>query len=207
VSGDIGVKGALNAIESSAEKALGSWGKADGIPSQLYQWGERHNLHPLSGGDIHGLRKQQSFDTLKKRMGAIWWPPVTSSKEIPIIVGLTRKDDDELSIRIGLFRWIGNKPQAIGMRFEARHQDSEVHDFHHAQLWTHIRKGDEGSRIVDPQAWVPQEQPSFPLQAKNALELLWAASVSIYGKRDAATPFEGDDIEKGKIAKYVRELQ
>jgi hypothetical protein len=204
VSGDVGVKGALSAIESSAELSQRSWRKIDGVPSNFYQWGERNGLHLLSPPLLHGLRKQPDFDTLATRQGAIWWPPLVSTGEVPIIVGLSRKHDEELSIRLGLFQPDDDEPKAVGMRFETPHRDCDVHEFHHAQLWAHIRKGDQGSRIVDPDEWIPEKQPSFPLQAKNALELVWAAAVTVYGKRDATLPFEADTSKKGKLTEYVR---
>jgi hypothetical protein len=93
------------------------------------------------------------------------------------------------------------------MRFEAPHEGSDAHEFHHAQLWTYIRKGDEASRIVDPNIWIPEDQPSFPLQAKNPLELLWSAAVSVYGKGNAQRPFEANETVRGKIAEYVKKLR
>jgi hypothetical protein len=204
VSGDTGVEGALSAIESTAELSDRNWGRVEGVPPGFYEWGERNKLHLLRVPHLHGLRKLADFDTLTTGQGAIWWPPLVSTGEVPIIVGLSRKHDQELSIRIGLFQPDDDEPKAIGMRFETPHRDSDVHEFHHAQLWAHIRKGDQGSRIVDPDEWIPEKQPSFPLQAKNALELVWAAAVTVYGKRDATLPFEADTSKKGKLTEYVR---
>lgn len=206
MSGDLGVEGALSAIETSAELSQREWGQADGVPTSFYEWGSRSGLHLLPVSNLHGLRKQADFDTLAARQGAIWWPPLASTGEVPIIVGLTRKQGEELCIRIGLFQPNGDQPKAIGMRFETPHRGSDLHEFHHAQLWAHIRKGDQGGRIVDPDEWIPEQQPSFPLQAKNALDLVWAAAVAVYGKRDATLPFEADDSKKGKLTKYVREI-
>jgi hypothetical protein len=201
-----GVDGALHAIEVSAEQALGSRGETGGIPTALYQWGSSHGLGYAVPERLKHLRKEPSFDSLseQKGVGAVWWPPLTSG-EVPIIVGLKR-EGEEFAVRIGLFRMEGNTPRAIGMRFESPHGNSNDHCFHHAQLWTHIRKGVDATRIVDPGAWVPEDQPSFPLPAKNPLELVWAAAVSIYGKANAIRPFEADPAKKKKITQYLTRI-
>lgn len=204
MSGDDGVEGALSAIASSAELSERNWGKHVNVPTKFYRWGETSGMHPLSVAHIHGLRKQPDFDTLATGRGAIWWPPL-SSGEIPIIVGLTRKETEQLCIRIGLFRLTDDdRPKAIGMRFETPHRDGEIHRFHHSQLWARIRKGDEESRIVDPDEWMPEKQPSFPVNAASALDLVWAAAVTVYGMRDATLPFEADASKKGELTAYVR---
>lgn len=199
-----GVDGAIQAIEISAEQALGSRGERGGIPAALYQWGTFHGLKDAAIGRLKHLRKESSFDSLKESVGAVWWPALPS-EEVPIIVGL-KQDEQGFGVRIGLFKLEGEKPRAIGMRFEGPHRDSTDHCFHHAQLWTHIRKGVDASRIIDPDAWIPEEQPSFPLPAKNPLELIWAAAVSIYGKGDATRPFQADQDKKKKIAEYLARL-
>lgn len=197
----------MHAIQISAEQALGSRGKTDSIPPDLYQWATSFGLGDAIPDRLKHLRKESSFDSLSepKGVGAVWWPPLPSG-EVPIIVGLKR-EGEEFAVRVGLFRWEGNKPRAIGMRFESPHGNSNEHCFHHAQLWTHIRKGVDASRIVDPETWVPEDQPSFPLPAKNPLELVWAAAVSIYGKANAARPFEADQGKKEKIAGYLARIR
>jgi hypothetical protein len=198
-----GVDGAIHAIEVSALQSRNR-GESVGVPPILYEWGMLHGLKDAAAGHLKHLRKESSFDSLKENIGAVWWPPLPS-EEVPIIVGL-KQDEQGFGVRIGLFKLENEKPRAIGMRFEGPHEDSAAHCFHHAQLWTHIRKGVDASRIIDPDAWVPEEQPSFPLPAKNPLELVWAAAVSIYGKVDAIRPFEADQSKKKKITEYLARL-
>lgn len=198
-----GIDGAIHAIEVSAQQSL-SRGESMGIPSPLYEWGMLHGLKDAAPGRLKHLRKESSFDSLKESVGAIWWPPL-ASQEVPVIVGLKR-NGEEFGVRIGLFRLEDATPRAIGIRFEGPHEKSVHHGFHHAQLWTHIRKGVDASRIVDPQAWVPEKQPSLPLPVKNPLELIWAAAVSIYGKVDAVRPFEADQSKKKKLTEYLARL-
>jgi hypothetical protein len=72
----------------------------------------------------------------------------------------------------------------IGMRFETPEGDGGGHhDFHHAQLVREI-----GRRISLPNCplWLPDKQPSFPMDAEDPVELLVCTIASIYGARKIA---------------------
>lgn len=201
-----GVKGAMNAIAASAEQAFGTRGGQSGIPLELYQWGTARGLQEVPAGALRSLRRQPSFDSQASPAGAVWWPPLPRG-DVPVIVGLTLSERNGFGIRVGLVRWEkGEDPRGIGMRFEKPPEGSGRHNFPHAQLWKHIGKCDKASLLTRPDAWVPEEQPSFPLRVGSPLELLWAAAVSVYGKRDASCPFDGNDVERGKIAEYIEQL-
>jgi hypothetical protein len=69
----------------------------------------------------------------------------------------------------------------LGMRFETPSgQGGGAHDFHHAQLLSAL-----GRKVVLPNcpAWLPDSQPSFPLDASGPVELLICAIASNYGAK------------------------
>jgi hypothetical protein len=199
-----GIEAAIATVAATAEVYAGTRFEKD-VEPDLVQWAGERGLLPASSKQFEALRRCEVFDSLKLRMGAIWWPPLIDTGEQPIVVGLTRQDQ-EFGIRIALIRWLGTDARGFGMRFEEPHRGSDAHCFRHAQLWAELHRKEETSRLADPEAWVPEKQPSFPLQAADALELLWAAAVSIYGKAGATAPFVGDQQALTKLGGYLNSL-
>lgn len=137
------------------------------------------------------------FDTLTARLGAIWWPPTNdeNGELMPVICGVSRQGQ-AFSIRLGIIRpGAAGELDGVGVRFETSHGVGHAgpsrHDFHHAQLFSHAAKGDAATRLTRAGQWVPEQQPSIPVTASNALDLVWATAVSAYGRRDAYAPFNG----------------
>ena len=71
--------------------------------------------------------------------------------------------------------------QLFALRFETDEGDhcsgAGTHDFCHAQLCADINK--RVTKVVD--SWIPDSQPSFPLDAGNQMELVLCMLVSLYG--------------------------
>ena len=72
---------------------------------------------------------------------------------------------------------------SIGMRFETPEDPDGggMHDFHHAQLVKSVAK-----MIPLPNCpiWLPDKQPSFPLDARDPVQLLICAITSVYGAKE-----------------------
>lgn len=71
--------------------------------------------------------------------------------------------------------------QSLGIRFETDEGDVEgspgSHDFCHAQLCNNINKHVGGLSS----SWVPESQPSIPLDADNQISLVLCMLTSLYG--------------------------
>lgn len=201
-----GVKGAINAIAVTAERSLGAHPEQNGIHPKLIEWCLQRGLREAHSQAVRRLKSEADFDSYERRVGVVWWPPLPMTHKVPVIVGLTFNDVHGFGVRVALFQLEEEKgdPHGIGMRFEGPHTESDDHNFHHAQLWTRLEKGEDKPPFVDVEAW--EQQPSFPLRAGNPLDLVWAAAVSVYGREHAMKPFEADETERGKIARYIRGL-
>lgn len=113
---------------------------------------------------------------------------------LPVLTLRYNLTNDELRLRVGMFRLIEDpepRLRAIGYRFETPETGGEalneteeepgVHSFHHAQP---IKTFDPEAarRALPTPEWLGAQQPSFPLDADNYLQLFVAMLVSIYGR-------------------------
>ncbi len=81
----------------------------------------------------------------------------------------------------------GSQNQSIcdlGLRFETPEGVQEgagdgVHDFYHSQLVCSRTKSPDGS----PALWLPDVQPSFPVDARTPVQLFLCSLISVYGLR------------------------
>jgi hypothetical protein len=159
---------------------------------------------PATQQAIFGLRSRNTFDSLGGGIGAIWWPPIEGF--LPLL-GITNSASG-FGIRIVLVRWSKGDVQAFGFRLEEPHGSSGKHSFHHVQLVRRLQKNAPSTEIINRNLWMPDTQPSFPLQATSPLELLWAAAVSVYGKEEAHEPFHGGTPGVRKsLNEYLAELK
>ena len=97
--------------------------------------------------------------------------------------------------------------QSLAIRFETDEGDPETdkdrgaHDFCHAQLCTSIGRNLDATTP----SWIPDSQPSFPLDAEDQVSLVLCMLVSLYGGRRVAKRL-GDLGMKQRLEK-VRTLK
>ena len=96
--------------------------------------------------------------------------------------------------------------QSLAIRFETdeggRRQESKLgmHDFCHAQLCKVIK----GRVKASTPPWLPDSQPSIPLDAGNQASLVLCMLVSLYGGKCVAKRFTG---HRKKFAKYLDDVR
>ena len=79
--------------------------------------------------------------------------------------------------------------RALGYRFEEPSDGPGIHYFYHAQ---NVRQFKPATYLPLPTpSWIPDSQPSFPLQATTPAALLVCALVAVYGGRVLALRVEG----------------
>lgn len=164
-------------------------------------------LVPAVRGAWQSCEGQEQFDTFALNHGVIFWPVKTDDQGevlLPIICGVARVRGT-FSIRLGVIRTSATKAiQGVGIRLES---GAGAHEFHHAQLFTHASKN-PATRLAHQARWLPEQQPSIPVQADNPLDLVWATAVSAYGRVDAMLPFDGiPNDERTALNRYLSELK
>ncbi len=97
--------------------------------------------------------------------------------------------------------------QSLAIRFETDEGDLSLgdslgsHDFCHAQLCNCINKRVKG---VTPQ-WVPDSQPSIPLDADNQVSLVLCMLTSLYGGADVRKKINASGA--GEIRKHLDKIR
>lgn len=152
-------------------------------------------MHLAGSSSWRSCKGKPHFDTLTGQLGAIWWPPTRdeNGELLPVICGISRQGQ-EFSIKLAIIRPDPTGAlEGLGVRLETGHSNGAGgpgrHDFHHAQLFSHAAKGIAATRLTKAGQWLPEQQPSIPVAAHNALDLVWATAVLVYGRRGAYTPF------------------
>jgi hypothetical protein len=175
----------------------------------LNRWLTDRRLQPAIPQALSSLLNESEFDSIERGYGSVCWPRVPDKREIvPVLCGF-RNGPYGFCVRLALVRWQSpsEMPDVLGLRFETPHGSTGVHSFHHSQMVERIIKGDEDTRIADVHVWTPNSQPSFPIQASSACDLLWAAAVTAYGRTEAALPFRGDHAAQTALSRYLKELK
>ncbi|NJM39395.1 MAG: hypothetical protein HC853_00805 [Anaerolineae bacterium] len=112
-----------------------------------------------------------------------------------------------LKIRCAMFtRDDEDKLAAIGYRFDsptASTSDANKHSFYHVQPIKNLTLN-EGHVLPCPQ-WIPERQPSIPLDAKDALTLFVSFLVSLYGRSYLAGLFSVSSFGP-KLRSYVKDM-
>ncbi len=175
------------AVADILSKFLGKQGRSDGPLATLReQVNEKYRpipvdvygLNGLFGGSLElGLRDQHRF---------LFLEPVPDTTILPLVTLETSN------------RWVNFRAyvlltmldqcaalQALAIRFETDEGVPQTtgkrgsHDFCHAQLCRYIN---DTTRATTPR-WLPESQPSFPLDAEDQIGLVLCMLTTIYGGR------------------------
>lgn len=116
-----------------------------------------------------------------------------------------RTENDWMNFRLFTVLWIPagpQRPNAIGVRFETDEgTGGGAHDFCHAQLFTTLPSL---PRPPIP-GWIPQSQPSIPLDADDQIGTVLCALIAIYGASEVMKRLNTQDI-KG-LADYKKSIR
>lgn len=181
-------------IEQSHRAALRQVDRSGGMPKKLYDGAiERFkalNLDPIKRVELerffpHGEVPQLDF--LNGGRVLFLRPSEKGGYILPVIslkCDFRREPTAELRLRLAICVLDANQQiRVLGYRFEMPENDgSGRHDFYHVQLIKAFEKGTPG--LNGPEAgldWIPDSQPSFPLDAAGPLTLLLSFLVTLYG--------------------------
>ncbi len=137
---------------------------------------DAYGLRGLARGSSElGLRGQHRF---------LFLEPVIDKTILPLLTLET--SDQWVHFRVYVLLTMLDKYaglQSLAIRFETDEGGLESghgsHDFCHAQLCRRIN----GTTLATTPDWIPESQPSFPLDAENQVGLVLCMLTSLYGRR------------------------
>ena len=138
-------------------------------------WGAQQLMPELRENDEVPFLRQQRF---------LWLEPTNDKKILPL---LTLGSTDKL-VHFRLYTLLmrldnSSELQSLAMRFETSEGDmglehkAGLHDFCHTQFCNSI---DSDIKPTTP-AWIPDSQPSIPLDADDQITLVLCMLISLYG--------------------------
>lgn len=137
--------------------------------------------------DAYGLRSLASGSSelcLRNQHRFLFLEPVIDKTILPLLTLET--SDQWVHFRVYVLLTMLDKCaglQSLAIRFETDEGGLKSghgsHDFCHAQLCRRINC----TTLATTPDWIPESQPSFPLDAKNQVELVLCMLISLYGRR------------------------
>ena len=157
------------------------------LRDQIY---ERYRPSPVAAHSLSGLFGSNSDLDLRDQHRFLVLDPVVD-KMIPLLTLQTSNDWVHFRAYVLLTMLDQDGAlQALAIRFETDEGASQIngttgsHDFCHAQLCRHIGATHEtGVNLVTTPSWLPDAQPSFPLDAEDQIGLVLCMLTSLYGGR------------------------
>lgn len=130
-----------------------------------------------------------SEEDVKKEFGRtlLYLKPVTHGPTL--VPALSIKCDfgrsvPEVGLHLGIFLEHHGTIKFFGFRFEAPHGEGSVHHYYHMQMIRSVlgvALPDDGHSV-----FIPDAEPTFPLDANSPVELLMSVLISLYGIKDLA---------------------
>lgn len=133
--------------------------------------------------------EERQLDMIGRRFVLVLPCPKKTSPLVPVVAlraGFPRGVLEDPKILVALFTCVENETEgdlyAVGYRVEPPSDpgDEGTHDFFHVQHVTQM----DGVPLPTP-VWMPEDQPSIPLPAQTAEDMLICAAMLIYGFRGA----------------------
>jgi len=113
----------------------------------------------------------------------IYLPPTSDRGPVLPVIAIEcdfRKDPVRVGLRLGWFAIEDNDPIAVGLRFECPEDAEGTHSYYHAQPITSFDR-DGGHGLPVNGLWLPTKMPTIPVDARNSVQLLICALLSVYG--------------------------
>lgn len=132
-----------------------------------------------------------SFSMLRSHQYVFLKPP--ERETVLPIIGIDAMDWRHFQVCLALFlRDENSNVHAIGMRFETAHGDGGAHDFCHPQFVKSFRNNQPD---LPTPPWIPETQPSIPIDAEDNIGMILCVLVSIYGGKEVWRVLTGDPID------------
>ena len=220
------IEPATNAVRIATSdilsKFLGNYEEESGLLAALRdQVYSRYKPTPVDDRGLHGILNNPSGVEMKDNHLFLFLKPIEKENILPLVT--LQSSDDWVHFRICTLLTMLDESstlQALAIRFETdegyrqseRKTDSccqserktGSHDFCHAQLCNTIN-----SRIpVLTPEWIPDSQPSIPLDADNQVSLVLCMLTSLYGSKCVFDKLrKSGDRDLQKHLKEVRALR
>ena len=210
------------AISDILSKFLGNYENESGLLAALRdEVYSRYKPIPVDDTGLHGILNNSSGVEMKDNHLFLFLKPIEKENILPLVT--LQSSDDWVHFRIYTLLTMLDKCstlQALAIRFETdegyrqpesktdscRQPESKTgsHDFCHAQLCNAIN-----SRIpVLTPEWIPDSQPSIPLDADNQVSLVLCMLTSLYGGKCVFNKLrKSGDRDLQKHLKEVRALR
>lgn len=142
-------------------------------------------VSPLGGGDLEHRLKAVGF-----QQAGPYVLPATRNDDLPVLVGcwnFDELDDPEVRLRVALFRLApaGHEHSVIasGVRYESPEPSQPEHGYWHSQPIRVLRAA-SGRTLPGLPGWLPDDEPTIPINARSADDLIACLLVAVYGFAD-----------------------
>lgn len=170
---------------------------------------EKYRPHYVDGQALRGVLSKGSELELRDQGRFIYLEPVGDKGILPFLTLDTSSKWVNFRAYVLLTMLdSSNELQALAMRFETNEGSSAngvigSHDFCHAQL---CRSINDSTRATTP-SWLPESQPSVPLDAEDQIGLVLCMLTSLYGGRYVVERLRlSGDRDLGKHLEKIRAL-
>ena len=183
----------LSMFLSEHSKLKGELGVLHGKINDKYQ-----GLSPLLPQQLIGMLRNPAGVEMKEHKLVLYLEPIEKERILPLI--MIQSDHDWIHFRVyALLAKLNDADNlnSLAIRFETDEGDYRktgtkgTHDFCHAQLCNTIS---ESIPVYAPE-WLPDSQPSFPLDAEDQVSLVLCMLVSLYGSREVRAKLNGPGIK------------
>ena len=137
---------------------------------------------PASEDELASLFDKPQVDISEIRKFVFFAPPEIENSLLPVasIRCDFRKRVPEVRVQVGLFTLLNDKPVAIGLRFETP-EGTGAHNYYHCQFFKGYVVA-SGDFTLPGDMWLPTQNPTLLLAAKNAVLLMICMVASLYGR-------------------------
>ena len=199
-----------NAIADILSKFLSEHSKLKGDLGVLHEKinDKYQGLSPLLPQQLIGILRKPSGVDMKEHKLVLYLEPIEKERILPLIT--IQSDHDWVHFRVyALLAKLNDAAnlKSLAIRFETdeggykKNGPKGAHDFCHAQLCNTIS---ESIPVYAPE-WLPDSQPSFPLDANDQVSLVLCMLVSLYGSREVRAKLNGPGIKN--LQQHLNKVQ
>jgi len=170
--------------------------------------GSRYKTGYLESKSFHGIVNGRGDIDMRNQHLFLFLEPIVDEGIVPLLTieSSCRWVHFRLFVLLAIFDECSNL-QTLAMRFETDEGGSEsnrrigLHDFCHAQLCKRIN---HNTPATTPH-WIPESQPSIPLDAEDQVDLVLSMLISLYGGAYVFKKLNG--IRDRRFDKYLDRLR
>lgn len=172
------------------------WNRDACVPSKAYEY---FSLHPPSERAFRAMLLNYEDVCMVNKKMFLALKPTEDRKVFPLVALQSEREWHKLSIYVLLAKLDDDSHlRSMALRYESPEGMSGVecqpstHGFYHVQM---CRKFRGVKRFVAP-SWVPDSQPSVPLDAEDTVSLILCLLVSLYGSREVKKALPDEDLRE-----------